>query len=56
MPVSNIVGRHDRQAHAPAPARITQVDADMSDADDGAGGSEGEAGQLEPESGDPWIS
>ena len=54
--VPNIVGRHDRNvggrhAHAPGPARIPQDDADMSDPDDGAGGTEAEAGQLEPESG-----
>ena len=55
--VPNIVGRHDRNvggrhAHAPGPARIPQDDrdADMSDPDDGAGGTEAEAGQLEPES------
>ena len=40
-----------RQAHAPGPAHIPQDDADMSDPDDGAGGTEAEAGQLEPESG-----
>ena len=56
VPVPNIVSRHDRnvggrQAHAPGPARIPQVDTDMGDPDDGAGGTEAEAGQLEPESG-----
>ena len=56
VPVPNIVGWHDlnvggRQAHAPGLARIPQDDADMSDPDDGAGGTEAEAGQLEPESG-----
>ncbi len=60
-PRTNIMGQQDRhvggrhvggspQAQAPGPAHIPEVDADMSDADDGAGSVEAEAASG-PESG-----
>ena len=58
VPVPNIVGRHERNvggrqgsracAHS---SRQDELDADVGDPDDGAGGTEADAGQLESESG-----